>query len=268
MSFVHNAEYNAETNWTEDQLNSIRPNDIARFFLLEAYGKEDVGEGDRPGEKRGNTLKAYKNKISMFMLSGEKWNATMQTGNPTQSKAVNNVLNRVFRFEARGEGKSSKATRAFTLAEVEQLLQLASNVRSLEKASRFRAIILTQWQLIARIKEIQQVVPSDFKTNDAYPEAIFVQLRWLKNQRKEERPAPTQIILPSMDASLCAVTAIAIHLETFFSAMTPDATKGKIFGQGLDSDAQWAQGVLRSIINMESFTPTSNESGILGTHGL
>ena len=100
MSYIRDAEYDPNHPWTDDKLNSVRPREIERFFNQEAYKTETPTVDDRPTAKRGNTLKAYKTKISYFMLSNNKWNPVSETGNPTTAKSVNDLVGRVFRFQS------------------------------------------------------------------------------------------------------------------------------------------------------------------------
>jgi hypothetical protein len=69
-----------------------------------------------------------------------------------------------------------------------------------------------QLHLIARIDDTAHVKAEDFKEHHQFDFALCVRLRWTKNCM-EERDAPMQIILASMDPNYCLIIALSIYLQ-------------------------------------------------------
>lgn len=217
MSYKDEVVYPKGTIFTPEQLSSIRPEHFVAFLNMAAYGTPNPGPEDRPTNARDSTLINYKRHISYYMpINDMHWNQLTSQGNPTRCRIVNAVIASVAKHQVRKEGKASKAVRAFTILEFKQLLLQVDLVRrSPADPFRFRAILLTQWQLIARIDDVQNLVASDFCHKSDFPDFIFAKMKWSKNMR-EERDSGTQILLPAMDEELCVYIALGSHMETFF----------------------------------------------------
>ena len=69
-------------------------------------------------------MRYWKKGLSYFFKTTQKWNEESQTGNPTQSTKVNDLIKAVGRQEMRGQGAESQANRALTELEYLQILNL------------------------------------------------------------------------------------------------------------------------------------------------
>ena len=62
----------------------------------EVYGKPDPDESDRPTEGRSASIEFSKKNISYFMPNKlMKWDMATNTGNPTKSVVVNQLIKQV-----------------------------------------------------------------------------------------------------------------------------------------------------------------------------
>ena len=66
--------------------------------------------------------------------------------------------------------------------------------------------------MIARLDDVFYSQHADLTPNLEHPFALKSKMRWSKHIL-EERDATDQVILGAMDPTLCAILAIAIHLE-------------------------------------------------------
>ena len=162
MSWRDDFSYPKNHVFTDAQRDSVKPDEILSYMTLVAYGKVDVDEDNRPTLARANALKTIKRSISYFMRRKSKWEPIDKRGNLTRHHTINNFLKQVEQFQCQGEKVAPQACRAFTYGKFQQLLQLAETRRE-EVAIWFRAVLLTQWQMIGRINEIQRIQAMDFR---------------------------------------------------------------------------------------------------------
>ena len=268
LSYRDGVVYAKSTQFDDDKLGTITPEQIVCYFNYKAYGTETPSATDKPLHARANALMDIKKKISFFMpLKELPWHPIMRQGNPTKSGKVNEVIKGIKKAEVRHEGKPSQATRPFSLNEFLSILDVVAAVRAEDAVARYRAVSTLQWQLIARITCVQNLTVENIVLRSDLPGVLFANIRWSKNIH-EERDSPTQCLFPSMEPRLCCHIALAAHAEYFFAGHGTILPSTHVFGHGKASDNSWAQSVLRQIISHESFVRDSTLSGILGTHGV
>ena len=86
------------------------------------------------------------------------WDEVRGEGNPTRSLAVKNLIKRVKKHKVRHTGSDSQARRPVTYEEMLLLLNLTTAVLTDRlKVLCFRAMLCLQWQLIARVDDMQKV---------------------------------------------------------------------------------------------------------------
>lgn len=112
MNWKHGREYDVGTVYTEAELLAIRPSELCRFMCLVAYDNENPGPTDKPTHRRSAGLEFFKKAVSKFMPNRNvPWNVESQTGNPTMSVAVNDLIKKIKKAEVRKQGKTSNAKR-------------------------------------------------------------------------------------------------------------------------------------------------------------
>jgi hypothetical protein len=84
------------------------------------------------------------------------------------------------------------------------------------------ALLNFQFHLIARIDDTTQVLLSSLWTHNCFGTNILkTRLNWSKNL-SEERNAPWQIVMGSVDASFSVLISTALWLEMAFSCGNPE----------------------------------------------
>ncbi|KAI9981083.1 hypothetical protein PInf_010492 [Phytophthora infestans] len=262
MAFRADHNFPTSTVFSQEELLEITPDDVCHWMNYRAFGDRSPTEDANPVNARASTLEYAKKAISSFMPRRTvPWDPIRNEGNPTRSEAVNAVIKKVKRSEVRREGVQSAARRPI---EYEEFLNLLEQVISRNTKGVLRylvcAVLTMQWHLLARIDDMMKLQFDSLSCSIQHPGTLTCQLRWSKNI-SEERDAPKQIVLGSMDPRVCVLLNIAVHVE-----MTGKTSLSSyVFGNLLDGDR-----VVRRFIQ-EIFVGSTFHKlkpGNLGTHSL
>ena len=74
------------------------------------------------------------------------------------------------------------------------------------------ALINFQFHMIARIDDTTQVIMEHIRVHDNFENALKTRLNWSKNVQ-DERDAPWQVVLGSMNAVFCVFISLGLWLE-------------------------------------------------------
>ena len=129
MSWRDDFAYLKDHVFTDDQRNSVKPEEILAYMKFVAFGKVDINKDNRPTQARANALKTIKQAVSYFMQRKSKWESIDKRGNPTRHHTINDFLKQVERFQCRGKGAALQVCCAFTYGKFQQLLQFAETQR-------------------------------------------------------------------------------------------------------------------------------------------
>ena len=151
-----------------------------------------------------------------------QWDDVRGEGNPTYHKSLNDLISRVAKKEVRKQGAESKARRPATEGEYRQFIRVLRGCVHPEVNGQIAqygvpAVLNFQSHMIARIDCATQWKQCHVDVHDQYPEfAGKARLEWSKNVH-EERDAPWQILLGSMDLEFCVLVSVGVWLELFLS---------------------------------------------------
>ena len=97
--------------FTQDELSAIKPQDIMKWMNMKLFAKEDPGDDEMPINGSHHTIDYYKKSISYFMPKKETpWDPIHQTGNPTRSNEVTNLVKRIRKMDEEfGTAKKRKS---------------------------------------------------------------------------------------------------------------------------------------------------------------
>ena len=300
MSFVHNRPqgqgYTRTQAYRTSELNAITPIDVLRWMNIKTFGIPDPPLDANPVSARSSSLNFYKKSISFYMPNRLiAWSTTRNEGNPTRSNEINDLLKRVKRKEVRKQGVSPKCRRAITDREFRLLLTVLQAENS-EIAVATNPIVLRfglpallnfQFHLIARIDDTTQVLLSNLRAHDFYGTNVLkTRLNWSKNVA-EERDAPWQIVMGSMDTAFCVFISTALWLEMVFSRGSPNAMsspylfsfsddisvpgggqKTKDIVQNILGQHVFRRPEFQSIIGEEGADNADERIGLLGSHSI
>lgn len=129
MKYVHDTEYERDRVFTQEELATINPANLMRFFYHRTYGDPNPQLDDNLEPLvRANTLKFWKKAISFFMPNNlMAWNQLANTGNPTRCRELNDLIADVKKAEVRKKGITSQARRPITAAEFCELATFCKN---------------------------------------------------------------------------------------------------------------------------------------------
>jgi hypothetical protein len=279
MSFHHGTEYNPRTapRFEPDVLGTLTPTIIEQWMNVAVYGVRNPSFNAKPTCGRSSSLEYYKKAVSCFMPNKlMAWNQLTNSGNPTRSIEVNNLIKRVKKHEVRRTGKKSSARRMFYRPEVRLIIRKLRERGDFEGARRFTAMITAQTHLIGRGDDISNLRKDGLRDHPDFDFALSQEVRWSKNVL-EERNCPPQIMLGANDPDFCVLLAHAIYLELWCSEghgadsefLYADGPAGTVSEKTADRAKARYQSALRSIISDPEFKAISDKmEGELGSHSL
>ena len=270
-----NHRYNNDTEFEQHQLLGIQPFEIANWFKVKAYGKVDPGPDDHPTHCRSSSLEYWKKALSSFMPNRiPHWNVANNSGNPTKSTEVNDLIKIVKKSEVRKQGKPSQARRPMGEMEWRAMMEILMGKPEHDLLRKYLIPSFTKFQfhLIARIDDTAQALVSNLLPNANNDFTLKAKLSWSKNVQ-EERDAPEQVIIGSMDPSFCCLIGLAIWLETFISHGGVAMQTPYLFGINNDiaipSGGDKVKNQIQKIFTDEIFSmPDFGGAGCLGSHSV
>ena len=216
MSFFRNVPFNRTHLFSADDLNVVSPQDIVRWMNVKAFGEENPPDSANPLYARSSSLEFWKKALSFYMPNRLiPWNTISNSGNPTKSTNVNDLIKRVKKKEVRKQGVAPQSRRSMKEPEfrvLRMVLQKMDNGNEIVMKLGIPALINYQFHLIARIDDATQLLIEHVCTHNFYPNALKSKLNWSKNV-SEERDAPWQIVLGSMESAFCVLVSMALWME-------------------------------------------------------
>ena len=237
--------------FTDEELLAITPDDVLQWLNLRAYGDQAPTADMHPTMARSQSIKFWKKCLSKFMPNKHiPWNVQSNTGNPTRSIQVNDMIKDVTLAETRQQGALSHARRSTTAAEFRSLQTFLKNQDGAVPKHGYIGHNNFQYHMIGRIDDCTQALTENLQTHDTHPDtALKTKLPWSKNVR-EERDAPWQVLLGSMDALFCVLMSVALWLEIMISLPYGDATP---YVFGFSADVRVPQGGFKNKTNLQKY---------------
>jgi hypothetical protein len=163
-------------------------------------------------------LKFWKKTLSYFIPNNHMtWNDLALAGNPTKSTKVHKLLKVIKRKEAARLGRPSQARRALFASEYKSAIDVMDSNDDEEMRTFLSSYFKFQYNMIARLDDSTKFRLPDLKTFNKYPEfGIVTRLCWSKNVL-DERDAPDQILLGSVDHHYCALIGLGTWLKFHFT---------------------------------------------------
>ena len=273
MSFLHFTQYDSESTFTMELLAEIAPPDIARWMCLKCFGMEAPGPEDRPKHLRGSTLEVYKKALSWYMPNRiATWDAIHQSGNPTKSDEVNDLIKFVKQMEVRKQGKPPCTKRALTHEEFTAILLFFRQKNDFQYQHRYHSMILYQYYLIARCDDVAHFSIRDLHGHTDVRFAQFTlqsKVAWSKNVY-EERDCPDQIFFGSFDTNYCLFISLSLYLEIWLGDHKANNNKYFLFGDDNEHDNRAVERIKTnySATLRKYFVDFVRLSRELGTHSI
>jgi hypothetical protein len=177
MGYRDGTVYSTDTNFTDDELESITSNDLCEYFLFRAYGTPHPQPEDFPTQCRSSSLHFYKKAISSFMPNRHHvYDVRTLTGNPTRSPAVNDLIKTVKKHEVRAEGVPSQARRDLTVEEYRLIVEYAKKHTDFPLLVRFTCLTKLQINMIARIDDVSNIFANELRCHPQIDFALVVRL--------------------------------------------------------------------------------------------
>ena len=186
-------------------------------MCLIAYGTETPGDNDRPTQRRSSGLAFVKKALSFFMPNQTaKWNVEHQSGNPTMSVPVNQLIKRIKKDEVRKRGKQSNAKRDMKRTEFRKTLRLLEVHGDHQRRHRIPTMMKLQFHIIGRADDVSNLETLDVRQHDKFKVfALQTKVSWSKNVL-EERVCPDQILLGAMDSDFVSYSLLVVSWKPVF----------------------------------------------------
>eukprot|EP00536_Pseudo-nitzschia_multiseries_P002082 jgi/Psemu1/182624/e_gw1.27.224.1 len=253
-------EYATNRVFNQEELNTVKPDHIYKWMCLKVYGMEDPGIDDNPvGGRSSSTLRYWKKAIFYFMTNTAASDETNETGNPTRSININQLIKAVAKKETRQLGVKTSADRAFTHEEFAQMLDLTAIGDSLQSL-RYMAMLQVQLHLIARGDDTSHMKKANLQVSSTYAGYLTIQM---KNVH-DEGDCPLQLVMGAMDYRYCVLIGLAIYLEAWLgNSRSPLKAQNK----EADKCKTAYQKALKAVIEGNQFRPLGRQQR-LGTHSV
>mgnify|MGYP007023057173 CR=1 FL=1 len=166
MSWLNNTNYEANYNFSVVELTAVSATDVVNWFKFRCYGTVEPEEDAIPVHRK-HALKFWKKSISYFMPNKHlQWNELANTGNPTKSLEMAEIIKGIQRKETRRQGAPSRARRPLTMTEFRYLQSyLKENEDDFKHKYGTRAHNNYQYHLIGRIDDCTQLQYESLKEN-------------------------------------------------------------------------------------------------------
>jgi hypothetical protein len=262
MRYKNNIEYEDDYTFSQNELLRITSDDICEWMNVRAYGVPIPTTDMMPVHARSSTLEYIKKAISSFMpRQNIPWDSVRGEGNPTRCVDVNKLIKTVKRLEVRRQGVPSQARRPIEYEEyLDALTVLRCGQTTASSKYMIGSVLTLQWHLIARIDDMMKLKFDNLSASVHHSSVLTCRMCWSKNI-SEERDAPDQIILGSMDPKVCPLLNLACHIES----MENIASTEFVYGNPVDGHR-----TVRRHLDDVFKTSTFNKlkKGNLGTHSL
>jgi hypothetical protein len=134
------------------------------------------------------------------------------------------------------------------------------------------ALINFQFHLIARIDDTTQVILDHIRIHDNFENALKTRLNWSKNVQ-DERDAPWQVVLGSMNAVFCVFISLGLWLELNLQSSPSAAASPYVFAFSEDvtipSGGHKTKEIAQTIFGQKIFKREEFQSaGLLGSHSI
>ena len=238
--------------WTVDSVLSVEDLtltnvEIMRWFNMRVWGYPDPAPDHAYLPLiRSNCILSWKKQISFFMPNKmQPWDHIGNTGNPTRCNQMASLLKQVKRMEARGIGKPSEARDSISETQFRLMNQvLLEKDASIVEKYGIPALTKFQFHMISRIDDSTLFFANHLKPHDNYSDfCLKARLNWAKNVN-EEREAPYQAVIGSMNHHYCIFIALGIWLESSLTAFPWAATSPYVFS--FKNDERIPEGAVKS----------------------
>jgi hypothetical protein len=275
MSFLDEVQYEADKQFTLVELGRLNPDRLMEWFNFMTFGVANPPNGhDMPPLLRSSTIMYRKKAISCFMPNHLMvWNEISLVGNPTKSVQLNDLLKYMKKKEVRHQGVLSQARRSIKAAEYCRTIEiLKGEGNSIIWKYGIPAMMNFQFHMISRIDDATQVKMENLAPHDRFDFLLKTKLNWSKNVH-EQRDAPWQAVIPSINHIYCVHISLALWLEVHISSHAAAALTPYLFA--FSDDASVPQGGIESkrtvqvIFHSNIFNlPEFAETGPLGSHSV
>ena len=170
MAYTNGRVYLLSYEFSQAELLSITADQVARWFRFKAYGTPTPGPDDNPTGCRSSLLEQAKKSVSFFMPNrNTNWNVETNSGNPTKSVPVNDVIRALKLAEVRRLGLPSNAKRDLKRPEYRLTVRFVEAHRNARVRLMVHVIMKLQFHIIGRADDLTNLETRDFRSHSVFP---------------------------------------------------------------------------------------------------
>jgi len=156
-----------------------------------SYGHPDPGHDDNPTLGCSSSLEYYKKALSYFIpYRLASWNPMTNSGNPTRSQPIIDLIKAVKKKEVRKQGKATSAVRPLEAEEFASTLNLLRKYPDILQRFQMPALCTFQFRMIGCIDDCCKFLKENLTSNRRFPFTLAAklcrQLDYLQGLRGEE----------------------------------------------------------------------------------
>jgi hypothetical protein len=199
MCYTNKLNYPKDWTFSIKELSPVTPEMIYAYIMaFKTFGREDPTPSNNPTKEMASTILAIKKKVSNIMVNCiPSWDVLHNSGNPSKSAVVNDLISFVKKKATRKQGKKSGSDHTFEHSKFKQVLKNFhhSIEANLNRMCRYPVMLKFMLYFVACGYDAAHLYKSSLLVPSfQYPWALTCILRWCKNVR-ENREYPNQIIL-------------------------------------------------------------------------
>mgnify|MGYP006197484805 FL=1 len=137
---------------------------------MKVHGRPDPGHDDNPTLGRSSSLEYYKKALSYFIpYRLASWNPMTNSGNPTRSQPIIDLIKAVKKKEVRKQGKATSAVRPLEAEEFASTLNLLRKYPDILRRFQMPALCTFQFHMIGRIDDCCKFLKENLTSNRRFP---------------------------------------------------------------------------------------------------
>jgi hypothetical protein len=271
-------EYECDRVYTDAEKRRVTPRELILWLNIRTFGDPDPAPDlvIKP-LVRANTVAFWKKAISFHMPNRlDGWQTGSNDGNPTKCAEVNDFVKYLKKLKARKQGAASQTRRPMVEGKFRRLHEVFKSYGGPHSSAVWKygmpALIKFQFHMIARIDDTTQVIMDHIRVHDNFENALKTRLNWSKNVH-DERDAPWQIILGSMDPVFCVMISLGLwpefHLQSNPTAMASLYVFAFSDDITIPGGGQKAKETVQNIFGQKVLKVQEFQSGgLLGSHSI
>lgn len=211
FTYLHGVPYARNHEFSAEELDEVTYDDVLNYFKMRCF------ETTTPDYEDQNLVVLYRVETVEFWKKSISWFFNHYgLVNKTQCLRIRNFLILIRRMELRGKGQGDNSMRPIEHREFLYLLRKLKEDHARSTIIHkfgLPAMLCYQFAMICRLDDATQLPVTNLRRHEKFPTvALQSRLTWSKNAH-EQRDAPWQSLLGSINTTFCVIVNMGLWLE-------------------------------------------------------